>query len=133
MRNGLLIQGDNVHVYKFIDVVPFEIVCAIDCVYEETKELIGSTTPDSGKWFEVRPRLRSSSLSLTGATTSDNDGDISIFHFFDEDVTDEAQDLQIVLTDNDGSERTIRGFFYVEKITLSNPTGENATYDILLR
>ena len=48
MNNGLLIQGKNVHVFKYIEDAPFEIVCGTDVIFEIQRELIGATTPDSG-------------------------------------------------------------------------------------
>lgn len=133
MTNGHLIQGDNVHVFKYIDASPFEIVCATDLTIEFEQELIGATTPESGKYKEVRPRMRSAKMSISGATTSTNDGDLSIFHFLDEDTFEEVQDLEIVFTDNNGTDRTIRSDWYIETLPLSAPAGEACTYDISLR
>ena len=133
MTNGLFIQGDNVRIYKFIDAAPFEIVCAENITYERQRELIGATTPDSGKDTEVRPRLKSHFIVVTGATTSENDGNLSIFHFMDEDVEDEAQDLEIVFTDNNGNDISIRGDFYIENIKHDSPAGDSATYEIKFR
>lgn len=133
MNTGLLIQGDNVRIYKYIGASPFEIVCAEDVTWELQKELIGATTPDSGKFTEVRPRLKTAFASVTGCTTSNNDGDLSWFHFLDEDVVDEVQDLEIIFTDNDGNERSIRGNFYIETTSTSNPAGDASSFEMKLR
>lgn len=133
MTNGLIIEGKNVHVFKYIDASPFEIVCGTDVVYERTKELIGATTPDSGKNKEVRPRLKEAAMTISGISTSDNDGDLSIFHFMDEDVEDEVQDLEIIFTDNNGNERSIRGNFYIETLNISGPADAASPYEIRLR
>jgi len=79
MTSGHLIQGRNVHVFKYIDSEMFEIVCGEDVVFELQKELIGATTPDSGKFKEVRPRLKEFFVTISGVSTSENDGDISVF------------------------------------------------------
>lgn len=133
MTNGLFIQGDNVRIYKYIDAALFEIVCAENITYERSRELIGATTPDSGKDTEVRPRMRSHFVTVTGATTSENDGNLSIFHFMDEDVEDEAQDLEIIFTDNNGDEVSLRGDFYIENIKHDSPAGDSATFEIKFR
>jgi predicted secreted protein len=133
MTNGLLIQGSNVHIFKYIDAAPFEIVCGTNVVFEATQELIGATTPESGRYTEVRPRMRSATCVISGATTSDNDGDLSVFHFLDEDIFGSVQDLEIVFTDNNGNDRSIRGDFYMERLPITGPAGEASTYDINLK
>lgn len=132
MTNSLLIQGKNVHVFKYIDAAPFEIVCGTDVVYEKTNEIIGATTPDSGRFKEVRPRLISTAITISGVTTSNNDGDISFFHFLQDDEFQAAQDLEIVFTDNGGSERSIRGDFYIETSSVGNPAERMSEYEIKL-
>src|SRR5688572_19218496 len=130
---SLFIQGDNVRIYKYIDAAPFEIVCAENIIYERQREMIGATTPDSGKHSEVRPRLQSHFITVTGATTSDNDGNLSIFHFMDDTVEDEVQDLEIIFTDNDGNEVSLRGNFYIESVKHDSPAGDSATFEIKFR
>lgn len=131
MTNGLLIQGDNVHVYKYIDAAPFEIVCAESMELLKEVELIGATTPESEDSPEIRPRLVRTSLSLTGASTSDNDGDISIF-YLSENIR-EPHDLLIVFTDNNGNDRTFRQDFYIETLSINGNTGESSGYDLKLK
>ncbi len=133
MNDGLLIQSDNVRVYKYIGIDMFEIVCGTDAVFELQKELIGATTPDSGKFKEVRPRLKEYFVTITGVTTSENDGDLSIFHFLDEDVVDEVQDLEIIYTDNNGNDKSIRGNFFIETLNINSPTGDSSGYEMKLR
>lgn len=133
MNNGILIQGDNVHVYKYIDAAPYEIVCGTNLIFEQQQELIGATTPESGLYTEVRPRMRSATCAISGATTSTNDGDLSVFHFLDEDVFGEVQDLEIVFTDNNGDTRSIRGDFYIERLPITAQAGESSEYDINLK
>ena len=113
MNSGLFIQGDNVHVFKYIDSSPFEIVCGTNIVLEFIQEIIGATTPDSGKHLEKRARMRSLNATISGATTSDNDGNLSVFHFLEEDIFGEPQDLEVVYTDNNGSDRSVRGDFII--------------------
>ena len=132
-NSGLYVQGKNVHVFKYIGVVPFEIVCGTDVVYERTKELIGATTPDSGKNKEIRPRLKEATITISGITTSDNDGDLSIFHFMDETVEDEPQDLEIVFTDNNINKTSLWGIFYIENLNISGPADASSPYEIVLR
>lgn len=129
MNNGLLIQGRNVHVFKYIDTSPFEIVCGTDVVFEVQREIIGATTPDSGKYKEFRYRLRSCSCVVSGISTSDNDGDISIFSLLEED-DDIPEDIEIVYTDNNGDERSIRGDFLKETISISGPAEGFSNYEI---
>lgn len=131
MNNGLLITGDNVHVYKYIGASPFEIVCATGMELLKQVEIIGATTPDSGTHVEVRPRLESTSLTLTGASTSENDGDVSIFYMAEN--IREAHDLEIVFTDNNGSEKSYRQDFYIERLMRNGNSGESSQYEILLR
>ncbi len=133
MNHGLLIQGKNVHVYKFIDVTPYEIVCGTDVVVEINQELIGATTPDSGRFKEIRPRLIEMFCTISGITTSDNDGDLSYFHFLDTDNIGAVQDLQIVYTNNNGSDRTIRANFYIETTNINGPADASSAYEIRLR
>ncbi len=133
MTNGLLIQGKNVHVYKFIDITPFEIVCGTDVVVEINQELIGATTPDSGRFREIRPRMLDMSCTISGITTSDNDGDLSYFHFIDTANIGSVQDLQIVYTDNNGSNRTIRANFYIETTNINGPAEGSSGYEIKLK
>ena len=133
MNNGLLIQGKNVHVFKYIDSEMFEIVCGTDVVFELQKELIGATTPDSGKFKEVRPRLKEFFVSISGATTSENDSNVSVFYLLGEDVVDDVQDLEIVYTDNNGNDVSIRGNFFIETLSIAGPAESQSTYDIRLR
>jgi len=133
MNSGILIQGRNVHVFKYIDSQMFEIVCGEDVVFERQKELIGATTPDSGKEKQVRPRMKWSLMTISGVTTSENDGDLSVFHFLDEGVEDEVQDLEIVYTDNDGNDVSIRGNFFIENLTINGPASDSSGYEIKLR
>jgi len=130
MNNGLHIQGKNVHGFKYLGDTPFEIVCGTNIVFEFQQELIGATTPDSGLYLEKRPRMRSLSGTISGATTSDNDGNLSIFHFLNEDVFGDVQDLEVVFTDNNGSDRSIRGDFIIERIPITGEVGNSSTYDI---
>lgn len=131
MTNSLLITGDNVHVFKYIGITPFEIVCATGMELLKEMELIGATTPESGTHRELRPRLESTSLTLTGASTSTNDGDVSVFYMAEN--IREAHDLLIVYTDNAGSEVTFRQDFYIERLGLNGNSGQSSQYDILLR
>lgn len=131
MTNSLLIQGDNVHMYKYVDAAPFEIVCNATLELIKEVELIGATTPDSGDTPEIRPRLKRVSATITGASTSTNDGDISIF-YLEERIT-EAHDIEIVFTDNGGTQRTHRQDFYIERLIHNANAGEPATYDLSLR
>src|SRR6478736_9172232 len=133
MNNGLLIQGNNVHVFKYIDAAPFEIVCGTNIVLEFIQELIGATTPESGRYLEKRARMRSLNATISGATTSTNDGNLSIFHFLNEDVFGEAQDLEVVYTDNDGNDRSVRGDFIIERIPITGKAGASSTYDMNLQ
>jgi hypothetical protein len=122
-----------VRIFKYIDAQPLEIVCGESIAWEKQKELIGATTPDSGRGTEVRPRMQTSFIDIGGATTSDNDNDLSIFHFLQEDVEDESQDLEIVFTDDGGNERTIRGDFYIETVSIDGNAGETSSYRMRLR
>jgi predicted secreted protein len=133
MNNGLFIQGNNVHIYKYIDASPFEIVCGTNIVLEFLQEIIGATTPDSGKYLEKRARMRSVTATISGATTSDNDGNLSVFHFLNEDIFGEAQDLEVIYTDNDGSDRSVRGLFIIERLPITGEAGNSSTYDINLQ
>src|SRR6188768_491090 len=133
MTNGLIIEGKNVHVFKYLDAAPFEIVCGTDVVVEITQELIGATTPDSGKFKEIRPRMIEMACTISGITTSDNDGDLSYFHFLDVDVLSGVQDLEIVYTDNNGSDRSIRANFYIETTNIGAPADAASAYEIRLR
>jgi len=133
MTNGHLIQGKNVHVFKYLDASPFEIVCGTDVVVEISQELIGATTPDSGKFKEIRPRMIEMACTISGVTTSDNDGDLSYFHFLDVDVLSGVQDLEIVYTDNNGSDRSIRANFYIETTSVTGPADSLSGYEIRLR
>ena len=132
-NSGLYIQGKNVHVFKYIDITPFEIVCGTDVVVEITQELIGATTPDSGKFKEIRPRMIEMAMTISGITTSDNDGDLSYFHFLEIDNLTGVQDLEVIYTDNNGSDRTIRGNFYIETTNISGPAEGQSAYEIRLR
>src|SRR6187455_2445914 len=118
MTNGLLIQGKNVHVFKYVESSPLEIVCGTDVVFELQKELIGATTPDSGKFKEVRPRLKEFFVNISGASTSENDGDVSVFYLLHEDQVDDVQDLEIVYTNNEGNDVSIRGNFFIETLSI---------------
>lgn len=133
MRNGLLIQGNNVHIFKYIDAAPFEVVCATDVVFELNQELIGATTPDSGRFKEVRPRLKEFFVTISGASTSHNDGDISVFYLLSEDHVQEVQDLEIIYTNNEGSDVSVRGSFFIETLNISGPAGASSLYEIRLR
>lgn len=133
MNMGYLIEGSNVHVFKYLDATPFEIVCGTDVVVEFVQELIGATTPESGRTNEVRPRMRNVNCVISGATTSTNDGNYSVFSFLDDDVFEGAQDLEVVYTDNLGNEKSIRSDFYIETLLLTGPAGSASTYDIKLR
>jgi len=133
MNTGYNIQGNNVHIFKYIGAAPFEIVCGTNIVLEFTQELIGATTPDSGMYTEVRPRMRSLSCAVSGATTSTNDGNLSVFHFLDEDIFGEVQDLEVVFTDNDGNQRSVRSNFFIERLPITGEAGSASTYDINLK
>ncbi len=130
MTNSLLIPGDNVHVFKYIDAAPYEIVCNATMELIKEMELIGATTPESGTSPEVRPRLERTFVSVTGASTSTNDGDVSIFYMSDN--IREAHDLLIVFTDNAGTERTFRQDFFIERLLINGNSGEASQYDIKL-
>src|SRR5688572_12993979 len=128
MNAGLYIQGNNVHVFKYVDAAPFEIVCATTMSLRIVQEMIGATTPDSGHFKEKRPRLIEYFLALSGAMTSTNDGDVSIFYI--QNQIREAHDLEIIYTDNNGNDRSFRGDFYVEEQVMNGNAGEAATYDL---
>ena len=132
-NSGLYIQGKNVHVFKYIGITPFEIVCGTDVVVEITQELIGATTPDSGKFREIRPRMIEMAMTISGVTTSDNDGDLSYFHFLEIANLVDVQDLEVVYTDNNGSDKTIRGNFYIETTNVTGPADGSSAYEIRLR
>ena len=131
MTNGLLILGDNVTVFKYIDATPYPFVCAISMELVKEMEMIGATTPDSGTHTEVRPRLESTFLTLTGVSTSENDGDISVFYMSDN--IRESHDLEIVWTDNNGNDVSHRQDFFIEKLMINGNTGEHSQYDMALR
>jgi predicted secreted protein len=133
MNNGLLIQGKNVHVFKYIEASPFEFVCGTDVVFELTQELIGATTPDSGKFKEVRPRLREFTVTISGVSTSENDSNISVFYMLGDTVVDAVQDIEIVYTDNNGNDVSIRGNFFIETLNISGPADAQSGYEIRLR
>lgn len=131
MTNGLLIQGNNVHVFKYIDITPYEIVCNATMELVREMELIGATTPESEQVSEVRPRLEKVQLNLSGASTSTNDGDVSIF-YLSQNIR-QSHDLLIVWTDNNGTERTWRQDFYIETLLQNGNANEAAQYDISFR
>ena len=133
MTSGHLIQGRNVHVFKHIDTSMFEIVCGEDVVIEINQELIGATTPDSGRFRELRPRMIEMSCTISGVTTSTNDGDISYFHFLEVENLIGVQDLEVVYTDNNGSETSIRANFYIESTNINGPADGSSGYEIKLR
>jgi predicted secreted protein len=133
MTSGHLIQGRNVHVFKHIDTSMFEIVCGEDVVIEINQELIGATTPDSGRFRELRPRMIEMSCTISGVTTSTNDGDISYFHFLEIDNLIDVQDLEVVYTDNNGTETSIRANFYIESTNINGPADGSSGYEIKLR
>lgn len=131
MNTGLLIEGNNVHVYKYIDAAPFEIVCATTMELIREMELIGATTPESEQVKEVRPRLETVLLNLGGASTSTNDANVSIFYMAQN--IREVHDLLIVFTDNNGAERTWRQDFFIERLMQNGNAGEASQYDINFR
>lgn len=131
MNNGLLIEGNNVHVYKYIDAAPFEIVCATTMELVREMELIGATTPESSQVKEVRPRLETVLLNLGGASTSTNDADVSIF-YMSQNIR-EIHDLLIVFEDNNGTQRTWRQEFFIERLSQNGNAGEASQYEINLR
>lgn len=131
MTNGLLIQGNNVHVFKYVDAAPLEVVCATDMNLTINQELIGITTPDSGIYKEVMPRLIDFSLNLTGVSTSNNDGDISVFYMLND--IRSSHDLEVIFTDNNGTERSFRADFYIETNLLNAPADGMSGYDMNLR
>jgi len=133
MNTGYNIQGKNVHVFKYIDAAPYEIVCGTNVVLEFQQEVIGATTPDSGRNLEKRARMRSITATISGATTSTNDGNLSVFHFLDEDVFGEPQDLEVIYTDNNGTDRSVRGYFIIERLPITGEAGNSSTYDINLQ
>jgi hypothetical protein len=133
MNNGYNIQGKNVRVYKYIDTAPFEIVCGTNIVLEFNQEVIGATTPDSGMYLEKRGRMRWIKGTISGATTSTNDSNLSVFHFLDEAVFGEAQDLEIIYTDNNGATRSVRADFIIESLPITAEAGNSSTYDINLQ
>jgi hypothetical protein len=128
MTNDLLIEGDNIHVFKYVDAAPLEIVCATTMSLRIVNEIIGATTPDSGYTKEKRVRLQEYFIALSGAMTSDNDGDISIFYL--QNGNREVHDLEIVYTDNAGSDRTFRGNFLIEEQIMNGNAGEAGTFDL---
>jgi hypothetical protein len=128
MNSGLLIQGNNVHVYKYIDASPKEIVCATAMTLRIVQEMIGATTPDSGRTKEKRPRLKEYFLSLSGAMTIENDDDISIFYL--QNHIEEAHDLEIVYTANNGSDVSFRANFYIEEQVMNANADEMGLYDL---
>ena len=71
--------------------------------------------------------------TISGVTTSDNDGDLSYFHFLDVDVLSGVQDLEVVYTDNNGSDRSIRANFYIETTSVTGPADSLSGYEIRLR
>lgn len=125
------IQGDNVHVFKYIDGSPFEIVCATSMEWEVLIEEIGATTPDSGVAKEFRQRLEEYFLRLGGASTSENEANVSIFYLLNN--KREVHDLSIVFTDNSGGEITIRGDFIMQSCVLVANATESSVYDIVFR
>lgn len=132
MNNNYLIEGNNVHVYKYEGVTLLgEIVCATTMELIKELELIGATTPDSDQVRERRPRLLDTSLNLSGASTSTNDGNVSIF-YMSQNIR-ESHDLLIVFTDNGGTQRTFRQNFYIESMILNGNAGEAAQYDLALK
>lgn len=131
MTNGLLIEGINVHVYKYIDTTPYEIVCATDMVLNIVTEIIGATTPDSGRNKEFRRRLTETDLNLSGCSTSENDGDVSIFYMLDN--AEDTHDLEIVWTDNNGSEVSHRQDFIIQNCSLNGPAEGMSGYELSLK
>ncbi len=133
MRKGLLIQGKNVHVFKYIGTQMFEIVCGTDIAFEFQQELIGATTPESGDRKEVRPRLGEFSVTVSGLSTSENDSDISVFYMLQSSVISTVQDLQIVYTNNEGNDVSIRGNYFIETLNINGPADGSSGYEIRLR
>lgn len=133
MNPELLIDGKDVHAFLYIDGEPFEVVCATDCVFEVERELIGATTPDSGQYYEVRKRLKRFTMTITGATTSDNDNNVSVFEFIDDDSTSEPLDMSIVYTNRAGTQRTIRANWYAERTSISSPADASSQFELILR
>lgn len=131
MTNGMLIQGDNVHVFLYIDATPYEIVCATDMNLTMSIEKIGATTPESGTSREFRNRLEEGDLVLSGCSTSDNDSDVSIFYIINN--RRNVFDIEIVFTDNSGNERSIRADMLYDSCTLNAPSGEMSGYELKLK
>lgn len=130
MNTGLLIQGKNVHVYKYIGAYPVEIVCGTDVIFEINQETIGVTTPDSGKFRELTSRLRGFTCTISGATTSDNDGNLSVFHFPPDGTIDDVHDIEVIYTDNNGNTRSLRANFIIETLSITGSADEASIYEI---
>lgn len=131
MTNGLLIEGRNVHAFLYVDAAPFEIVCATDMILTITREIIGATTPESGRNKEFRGRLMETDLTLTGCSTSTNDGDVSIFYMLEN--IEETHDIEVVFTDNNGQERTHRQDFIIQNCSLNGPAEGMSGYELSLK
>jgi hypothetical protein len=133
MNFDLLIDGKDVHAFLYLDAVPYEVVCGTNCTFEVEQELIGATTPDSGKFREFRKRLLTFVMTITGATTSDNDSNVSIFEFLDDESTSDPLDMSIVYTNHAGTQRTIRANWYLERANITGPADASSEFELILR
>lgn len=126
------IQGSNVHVYAKIGDEYFEIVCGTDVLYEKTQELIGATTIDSGTWAEVRPRIKRWRCTILGATTTENDSNISAFYLNQDSQFSSVVDLKITFEGDDASLVIITGNAYIERTSFNGPVEGMSQYEINL-
>ena len=117
-----VIFGSKVQVNLLVGGLFYPLFCGTDCTYKEEKEQVEASTITSGSFKEWRLRMISWSLDVSGLTKIDNvDGQIAYFYLLQTSVRMEIQTIQVVFTDDAGTQVQINGQAYILNSSITGP------------
>lgn len=110
---------------------PLKIVlCATDCVFTRTPELILTTNPESGLFNDYMVRRDDWDVTVTGLTKIENDTSATFFYLLQTSVRRIKQPIRITFTDPDGDNKQISGQVLIGQQSISGPATDFASCSI---
>lgn len=111
--------GNNVIVEMFVTDDYYPVLCATDCEFRRTPEIIEKTTTTSGLFKEFAIRREEWEISVSGLTKIENDTSLSFFYMLQSSVRRQLQDIRITFEDNDGNNKQIQGDMLIGEESIS--------------
>lgn len=127
------VYGREVVLEMLVSGVYYPVLCATDCSFTRSPEVIEKTSPSSGLFKEFMTRREEWSMSVSGLTKIENAAALTFFYILQTSVRRLAQDIRITFTDSDGDSKQITGTVLIGEQIISGPASDFSNCSIEMK